>query len=52
MTTQLAIRLDAGELEALDTEVVEGRAANRSVAVRAGSPGCNEISASDARRPP
>lgn len=36
MTTQIAIRLDDHELEALDTEVVEGRAANRSEAVRRG----------------
>ena len=37
MTTQIAIRLDDSELETLDTEVVEvveGRAANRSDAVR------------------
>lgn len=34
MTTQIAIRLDDAELEALDTEVVEGRAVNRSEAVR------------------
>jgi Arc/MetJ-type ribon-helix-helix transcriptional regulator len=36
MTTQIAIRLDDGELAALDIEVVEGRAANRSEAVRRG----------------
>lgn len=36
MTTQIAIRLDDGELAALDVEVVEGRAANRSEAVRRG----------------
>ncbi|MGL5818825.1 MAG: ribbon-helix-helix domain-containing protein [Phycicoccus sp.] len=36
MTTQIAIRLDDGELAALDTEVVEGRAASRSEAVRRG----------------
>ncbi|MGB3687314.1 MAG: hypothetical protein WA991_15985 [Ornithinimicrobium sp.] len=36
MTTQIAIRLENSELEALDTEVVEGRAANRSEAVRRG----------------
>lgn len=36
MTKQIAIRLDDHELEALDTEVVEGRAANRSEAVRRG----------------
>ena len=37
MTTQIAIRLDAQELETLDTEVSEGRAANRSEAVRLGT---------------
>ena len=36
MTTQIAIRLDDGELAALDIEVFEGRAANRSEAVRRG----------------
>lgn len=36
MTTQIAVRLDDRELAALDTEVVEGRAANRSEAVRHG----------------
>ena len=36
MTTQIAIRLDDSELDALDTEVAEGRAANRSEAVRHG----------------
>ena len=36
MTTQIAVRLENSELEALDTEVVEGRAANRSDAVRRG----------------
>ncbi len=36
MTTQIAIRLDDGELAALDIEVVDGRAANRSEAVRRG----------------
>ncbi|MET3803098.1 Arc/MetJ-type ribon-helix-helix transcriptional regulator [Nakamurella sp. UYEF19] len=36
MTTQIAIRLEAHELAALDTEVAEGRAANRSEAVRLG----------------
>ncbi len=36
MTTQIAIRLDVEELAALDTEVAEGRAANRSAAVRRG----------------
>ncbi|WP_136709255.1 hypothetical protein [Agromyces sp. H66] len=36
MTTQIAIRLNDLELEALDLEVVEGRAANRSEAVRRG----------------
>lgn len=34
MTTQIAIRLDVQELETLDAEVAEGRAANRSDAVR------------------
>jgi len=34
MSTQIAIRLDDRELAALDTEVIEGRAANRSEAVR------------------
>lgn len=36
MTTQIAIRLDDGELAALDAEVAEGRAANRSEVVRHG----------------
>ncbi|MEJ7651830.1 MAG: ribbon-helix-helix domain-containing protein [Nakamurella sp.] len=36
MTTQIAIRLDDQELAALDAEVAEGRAANRSDAVRRG----------------
>lgn len=36
MTTQIAIRLDDRELAALDAEVAEGRAANRSEAVRRG----------------
>jgi Arc/MetJ-type ribon-helix-helix transcriptional regulator len=36
MTTQIAIRLDDSELAALDAEVREGRAANRSEAVRRG----------------
>ena len=36
MSTQIAIRLDDGELATLDAEVVEGRAANRSEAVRHG----------------
>ncbi len=36
MPTQIAIRLDRDELAALDAEVVEGRAANRSDAVRIG----------------
>lgn len=36
MTTQIAIRLGDAELAALDAEVVEGRAANRSEAVRLG----------------
>jgi Arc/MetJ-type ribon-helix-helix transcriptional regulator len=34
MTTQIAIRLDDDEVAALDAEVTEGRAANRSDAVR------------------
>jgi len=34
MTTQIAIRLDDRELAALDAEVADGRAANRSEAVR------------------
>ena len=34
MTTQIAIRLEDSELAALDAEVLEGRAANRSEAVR------------------
>ena len=34
MTTQIAVRLDDAEMEALDTEVAQGRAANRSDAVR------------------
>ena len=36
MTTQIAVRLDDDELAALDTEVLEGRAASRSEAVRHG----------------
>lgn len=36
MTTQIAIRLDDCELAALDAEVAEGRAANRSEVVRRG----------------
>ncbi len=36
MTTQIAIRLDDREVAALDAEVAEGRAANRSEAVRQG----------------
>jgi len=36
MTTQIAIRLDDLELAALDAEVADGRAANRSDAVRRG----------------
>jgi Arc/MetJ-type ribon-helix-helix transcriptional regulator len=36
MSTQIAIRLDDDELETLDCEVKEGRAANRSDAVRRG----------------
>ena len=34
MTTQIAVRLDEAEVEALDAEVAEGRASNRSDAVR------------------
>lgn len=34
VTTQIAIRLEDDELEALDREVAEGRATNRSHAVR------------------
>ncbi|MEJ5867677.1 ribbon-helix-helix domain-containing protein [Pseudokineococcus sp. 5B2Z-1] len=34
MSTQIAIRLEAPELAALDAEVAAGRAANRSEAVR------------------
>jgi Arc/MetJ-type ribon-helix-helix transcriptional regulator len=36
VTTQIAVRLDDGELAALDAEVLQGRAANRSEAVRHG----------------
>jgi Arc/MetJ-type ribon-helix-helix transcriptional regulator len=36
MTTQIAIRLEDGELATLDAEVTQGRAANRSEAVRHG----------------
>ena len=36
MSTQIAIRLDDRELAALDAEVADGRAANRSEAVRHG----------------
>jgi Arc/MetJ-type ribon-helix-helix transcriptional regulator len=36
MSTQIAVRLDSAELAALDAEVAEGRAANRSDAVRRG----------------
>jgi Arc/MetJ-type ribon-helix-helix transcriptional regulator len=36
MSTQIAIRLDDRELAALDAEVIAGRAANRSEAVRHG----------------
>ncbi len=36
MTTQIAVRLDDEELAALDAEVAEGRAVNRSDAVRRG----------------
>ena len=34
MSTQIAVRLEDAELAALDVEVAEGRAANRSDAVR------------------
>ncbi|PWJ47129.1 hypothetical protein SAMN06264364_14126 [Quadrisphaera granulorum] len=34
MSTQIAIRLEAAELAALDAEVAAGRASNRSDAVR------------------
>lgn len=34
MTTQIAVRLDSEELAALDNEVAQGRAANRSDALR------------------
>ncbi|MEH3075205.1 MAG: ribbon-helix-helix domain-containing protein [Quadrisphaera sp.] len=34
MSTQIAIRLEDGELAALDAEVAAGRASNRSDAVR------------------
>lgn len=36
VTTQIAIRLDDDDLAALDAEVAEGRATNRSEAVRHG----------------
>lgn len=36
MSTQIAIRVDEAELASLDEEVAEGRAANRSEAVRRG----------------
>ncbi len=36
MSTQIAVRLDDQELAALDAEVAEGRAVNRSDAVRRG----------------
>lgn len=36
VSTQIAIRLDIQELAVLDTEIAEGRAANRSDAVRRG----------------
>lgn len=36
MSTQIAVRLDEGELAALDAEVAQGRAASRSEAVRRG----------------
>ncbi len=34
MTTQIAVRLDSEELAALDSEIAQGRASNRSDAVR------------------
>lgn len=34
MATQIAVRLDDAEVRALDAEVAQGRAANRSDAVR------------------
>ena len=34
MTTQIAVRLDSEELAALDSEIAQGRAVNRSDAVR------------------
>lgn len=34
MATQIAVRLDDAEVEALDAEVAQGRASNRSDAVR------------------
>jgi len=34
VTTQIAVRLDDAEVEALDAEVAQGRATNRSDAVR------------------
>lgn len=36
MTTQIAVRLDDTDLQALDREVAEGRASSRSDAVRRG----------------
>jgi len=36
MSTQIAVRLEEAEVAALDIEVAEGRAANRSDAVRHG----------------
>lgn len=36
MSIQIAIRVEDGELATLDAEVAEGRAANRSEAVRQG----------------
>jgi len=36
MTTKIAIRLTDGELAVLDAEITEGRAANRSEAIRHG----------------
>ena len=49
MSTQIAIRLDNLELAALDVEVTEGRAANRSDAVRRGIAACN-VTSTTARR--
>lgn len=36
MTTQIAFRLEDDDLRTLDTEIADGRAANRSEAVRHG----------------